>query len=292
MNRAKDVDNFLYEDIAFARTTDTSDQVFLQNSRDFLEYCSAYDNDDDDDDDDETDLFIDEKVSVVINAWAELGYKYFYQMQDTKQALDCYTREKELSSATGESQSRYFHPLIGSCLERMGDVYASEKDTEKALTLYQGALDLSIQEEFVINFVTVARCMCKIGRYNANHEPDIFHRAFENLIYGYSKPYTRDSIGKCYVQLARSLQRCQRYEQALKYAKQAFPIFLPDPLLLERLIDDCCQLIIELHHTINNDDNNMPTKEHLLSDRKTLNDEQIKAILQTTLEELENELKT
>ena len=284
MNRTDDADNFLYEDIAFARTADMSDQSFLQNSRAFLEYCSTTDSHGDGD---ETEFFIDERVSEVIDAWAELGYKYFYQIQDPKQALDCYTRERELSVAATTSPCHYFHPLIGSCAERMGDVYASENDIEKALTLYQEALDLSMQATFISNLTTAARCMCKIGRYSPSHDPEIFYRAFQNLIHGYGKPYTRDTIGKCYVHLARSLQRCQRYEQALKYAKQALSIFLPDPLLLERLIEDCCQLIIELHQ-INND---TPTKEQLLNDRSTLDDEQIKAMLQMTLEELKNELQ-
>jgi len=132
--------------------------------------------------------------------------------------------------------------------------------------------------------------MCKIGCYSITHEPGIFHRAFQQLIYGYGKPYTRDTIGKCYVYLSRSLQRCERHQQALKYAKQAISIFLPDPLLLERLIDHCCQLLIELHKSINNDNDNIPTKEKLLNDRISVNDEQIKNMLQTTLEELKSEL--
>lgn len=287
MNRTDDADNFLYEDIDFARTADMPDQLFLENSRGFLQYCSTNDSDGDDDDEGETELFIDERVSEVIDAWATLGYKYFYQLQDPNQALDCYTREKELSAAVTTSSCHYFQPLIGSCAERMGDVYASKNDIEKALTLYHEALDLSMQGTFISNLTTAARCMCKIGRYRADHDPEIFHRAFQNLIHGYGKPYTRDTIGKCYVHLVRSLQRCQRYEQALTYAKQAISIFLPDPLLLERLIDDCCQLIIELHQT----NTAAPTKEQLLNDRLTLDDEQIKAILQMTLNELKNELE-
>jgi tetratricopeptide (TPR) repeat protein len=261
-----------------------SDEEFLRNSRAFIQYCSTYDNNHDDDE-----SFIDEKTSYVIDAWAELGYKYFYQNHNAKQALECYTREKELSLTDSKSPSAYFNPLIGSCSERMGDIYASNNDTEKALTLYKEALDLSRRETFVNNIMTAARCMCKIGCYNPNHEPKIFHDAFKDLIYGYGKPYTRDTIGKCYVYLARSLQRCERYQEALKYAKQAISIFLPDPLLLERLIDDCCQLIIELHRSINSSNDNVPTKEKLLSDRISLNDEQIKTMLQTTLEELKSE---
>jgi tetratricopeptide (TPR) repeat protein len=289
MDRTNDPDNFLYEDIAFARSVNMSDQAFLQNSHAFLQYCSTSTNDNNDDDD-ETDLLIDERISYIIDAWAELGYKYFYQNHDAKQALDCYAREKELSLTASKSQSSYFNPLIGSCSERMGDVYVSTNEIEKALTLYKEALDLSMQETFVNNVMTAARCMCKIGRYSPNHEPEIFHRAFLHLIYGYGKPYTRDTIGKCYVNLSRSLQRCEQHQQALKYAKQALSIFLPDPLLLERLIDNCCQLIIELYRSINSDDINMLTKEEILNDRVSLNDEQIKHMLQTTLEELKSGL--
>jgi tetratricopeptide (TPR) repeat protein len=307
MNQTDDVDGFLYEDIAFARSVNMSDEEFLLNSHAFIQYCSVQDNnnnddeddeddeddddDDDDNDDDENEPFIDEKMSYVIDAWAELGYKYFYQNHNAKQALECYTREKELSLINSKLPSTYFNPLIGSCSERMGDIYASKNDIEKALALYNEALDLSRKETFVNNAMAAARCMCKIGRYNPNHEPELFHDAFKDLIYGYGKPYTRDTIGKCYVYLARSLQRCERYQQALKYAKQAISIFLPDPLLLERLIDDCCQLLIELHQSINNSNDNVPTKEKLLSDRISSNDEQIKAMLQTTLEELKSELE-
>ncbi len=289
MDRTNDTDNFLHEDIAFARSNAMTDQVFLQNSHAFLQYCSNYD-DDDDDDDDEEELSVDERVTYVIDAWAELGYRYFYQNRDTKNALDCYMREKELSVASSGSQSSCFNPLIGSCSERMADVYTLVNDIEKALVLYQEALDLSLQETFVNNVMTAARCMCKIGSYRPNHDSEIFHRAFQQLLCGYAKPYARDTIGKCYMYLAESLQRCKRYQQASKYAKQAISIFLPDPLLLEHLIEKCCQLVLELYRSINSDSTDVPTKEDILKDRLSLDDEQIKNMLQTTVDELKSEL--
>jgi tetratricopeptide (TPR) repeat protein len=283
MEQTDDEDNFLYEDIVFARTSHMSDQAFLQNSHAFLQYCCTSD-------DDETELFIDERISYIIDAWAELGYKYFYQNHNAEQALVCYAREKELTLASPQASSSYFHPLIGSCSERVGDVYASKNDIEKALTLYNEALDLSRQRRFLINVMTAARCMCKIGLFSPNHDPGIFHRAFLHLIQGYEKSYTQDTIGKCYVCLSRSLQRCERYEQAVKYANQALFIFVPNPLLLERLIDDCYQLLIELYRSINGNSDNVPTKDELLNDRMSVNDEEIKNILQTTLDELKSEL--
>jgi tetratricopeptide (TPR) repeat protein len=283
MDQTDDEDSFLYENIVFARANHMSEQTVLQSSRAFLQYCSTFD-------DDEMESFIDEKISYIIDAWAELGYRYFYQYHDTEQALLCYEREKELSLTSSQSQSSYFNPLLGSCAERMADVYASNKDTEKALTLYKEALDVTRHDTFAIHVMTAARCMCKIGLYSCNYDPENFHLAFQHLIQGYGKPYGRDTIGKCYVFLARSLQCCERYEQAAKYAKQALSIFLPDPLLLERLIDDCCQLSVELHLSINGDSNNVPTKYELLNNRISLSDEEIKDMLQTTLDELKNEL--
>ncbi|CAF3679041.1 unnamed protein product [Rotaria socialis] len=283
MQQTDDQDNFLYEDIVFARTSHMSDQVFLENSHAFLQYCCANDGD-------EKELFIVERISYIVDAWAELGYKYFYQNHNAEDALVCYDREKELTLASPNSSSSYFHPLLGSCSERVGDVYASKNDIEKALSLYNEALDLSKQSRFLINVMTAARCACKIGRYSPNHDPEIFHRAFLNLIQGYGKPYTQDTIGKCYVCLSQSLQRCERYEEAVKYAKQALLIFPVNPLLLERLIDDCFKLLIELHRSINSNNDNVPTKDELLNDRKSLNDEEIKVILQTTLDALKSEL--
>ncbi|CAF3740449.1 unnamed protein product [Rotaria sp. Silwood1] len=201
MDQTGDEDNFLYEDIAFARANHMSEQTILQNSRAFLQYCCTFG-------DDETKLFIDERISYIIDAWAELGYRYFYQYHDTEQALLCYQREKELSIASSESKSFYFNPLLGSSAERMADVYASNNDIEKALTLYKEALDLSKRDTFAINAMTAARCMCKIGRYSIKYDPENFHLAFQHLIQGYGKPYCRDTIGKCYVCLSRSLQRC------------------------------------------------------------------------------------
>jgi tetratricopeptide (TPR) repeat protein len=286
MEQTDDQDNFLYEDIAFARSNHMSDQPFLQNSHGFLQYCCTFD-------DDETESFIDERIEYIIDAWAELGYRYFYQYHNAEQALVCYVREKELTLASSQSSSSlssYFHPLLGSCSERTADVYASKNDIEKALTLYNEALDLSRKHAFLTNVMTAARCTCKIARYSQCHDPEIFHRAFQNLIQGYQKPYTRDTIGKCYVCLSRSLQRCERYEQAAKYAKQALSIFVPNPLLLEQLINDCCQLLIELYRSINGNSDNVPTKDELLNDRISLNDEEIEKMLQTTLNELKNEL--
>ncbi|UJR12144.1 hypothetical protein I4U23_016321 [Adineta vaga] len=290
MDRTEDVDSFLYEDIALARSDTMTDEAFLQNSYAFLQYCSTY-NDDGGDGDEEEELFIDNRVSYVIDAWAELGYRYFYQNHDTKHALDCYMHEQKLSVTNSRSKSPYFNSLIGSCSERMGDVYASENDVEKALKLYQEALDLALQEKFAINWITAARCMCKIGRYRPSHEYEIFYRAFQYLLYGYGKPYIRDTIGKCYMCLSQSLQRYERYQEALKYVKQAISIFLPDPLLLEPLIEKCCQLVIELYRSANNDNTSPPTKEDVLKDRVLLDDEQIKNMLQMTMDELESESK-
>jgi tetratricopeptide (TPR) repeat protein len=267
--------------------------IYLKNSYEFLHYCSSYDDNEDDDDDDyedESELYVNSRISYIIDAWAELGYRYFYQLHNPQQALDCYTREKDLSLTDSKSQSCYFNPLLGSYSERMGDVYASKNDIEQALILYKEALDLSMQETFVNNAITAARCMCKIGRYNPKHDPETFYHAFKYLICGYGKPYTQDTIGKCYVYLSRSLQRNERYEEAFKYAKQAISVFLPDPLLLERLIDGCCELLRELHESINKDNAHVLTKEELLKDRISLNDEKIKSMLETTLEELKNEL--
>jgi hypothetical protein len=65
---------------------------------------------------------------------------------------------------------------------------------------------------------------------------------------------------------------------------------VPNPLLLEQLINDCCQLLIELYRSINGNSDNVPTKDELLNDRISLNDEEIEKMLQTTLNELKNEL--
>ncbi|CAF4541187.1 unnamed protein product [Rotaria socialis] len=92
----------------------------------------------------------------------------------------------------------------------MGDVYTSMNDLEKALGLYKEALNLSMEDIFVNNAMTTARCMCKIGRYSSIHQSKRFNRAFQHVIHGYGKPYTKDTIEKCYVCLARSLQRCAR----------------------------------------------------------------------------------
>jgi tetratricopeptide (TPR) repeat protein len=175
MNQTDDEDNFFYEDIAFSRANHMSEQTVLQTTREFLAYCSTSD-------DDETKLYIDDRISYIIDAWAELGYIYFYQCYDTEQALLCYEREKELSLASSQSPSYYFHPLLGSCTERMADVYASNKDIEKALTLYKEALDLSRHNAFAINVMTAARCMCKIGRYSLNYDPELFTLLF-NISY-------------------------------------------------------------------------------------------------------------
>lgn len=284
MEQSDDRDAFLYEDIAFARCDDMSDSLFLENSYGFLEYCSAYDDDDADED-----FMLDDRITYIIDAWGELGYKYFYQNPDLEQALVCYKRERDLSLAT-QSHLSYSSPLIGSCSERMGDVYATKNDFEQALTLYREALEISMAATFVNNVMATGRCMCKIGRYNSTHEPEVFHRAFQHLIHGYWKPYSRDTVGKCYVYLAQSLQRCIRYLEALKYAKLALSIFQFDPLLLEPLIEDCCLLVIELSRSINDDHNSIPTKEELLNCRISLTDEKVKEALQMTLDELNQEL--
>lgn len=59
--------------------------------------------------------------------------------------------------------------------------------------------------------------------------------------------------------LSRSLERCKRYQVALKYAQQALSIFTRDPLMLERLVDRCYEWIISLQrlnsgNTMNDDD--------------------------------------
>lgn len=295
LDRTEDMDNFLYEDITFARSTNMSDSVFFENAYAFLDYCSTYyinnnDCDNDDDDDNETSVLDTDNLSYVIDAWAELGYKYFYQIHDCKQALNCYEREKQLSLIISASPSSCFNPLIGSCSERTGDVYVSLSETEKALTLYQEAQDIALKTQFHIHIMTAARCMCKIGLYNSQHQPNIFRQAFQLLIDGFGKSYTLDTIGKCYMCLSRSLQRCEQYELAMKYAKHALSIFQPDPLLLEKLIDDCCQLIVELHRYLNNDSINIVTKEDILNDRVSLNDEQIRNVLKMTFEELNSTL--
>ncbi|CAF3857564.1 unnamed protein product [Rotaria magnacalcarata] len=233
IDQTGDMDAFLYEDILFARPDGISDIVFLENSYAFLDYCSAYD-------DDENELSIDERSSYIIDAWDEFGYKHFYQNQNTEKALVCYIREKELP-VTSQSSSSYFNPLLGSCSERMGDVYASMNDLEKASSLFKEALNLSMEETFVINVMTTASA---------------------------------------------------RYEQAVNYAKQALSIVLPDPLLLERLIDDCCLLLIELHQSINGNNDKLPPNEEFLKDRISLNDEQIKTMLQMTVEDLSSKLNS
>ncbi|CAF3385934.1 unnamed protein product [Rotaria socialis] len=202
MNQTGDMDAFLYEDILFARLDGISDIVFLENSYAFRDYYSSYD-------DDENELSIDQRSSYIIDAWGEFVYKHFYQNQNTEKALICYIRKKELS-VTPQSSSSYFNPLLGSYSERMGDVYTSMNDLEKALGLYKEALNLSMEDIFVNNAMTTARCMCKIGRYSSIHQSKRFNRAFQHVIHGYGKPYTKDTIEKCYVCLARSLQRCAR----------------------------------------------------------------------------------
>ena len=163
MDQIEEKDNFLYEDIVFARSDGMTDQDYFKTCRGFLEYCSKCEDDDfQDDSDSDDEMFVNESMECVIDAWGELGYRYFYQLGDDAQALECFTREKELSKSSSLMESLNSNPLLGSHLERMADIYASRNDSEKALQLYQEALEISLKSPFVVNRMATARCMCKI----------------------------------------------------------------------------------------------------------------------------------
>lgn len=289
MDQTGDKDNFLYEDIVFARSNSMTDKDYFKTSREFLEYCSGCEDDDfqdDSDDDSDDEMFVNEKMERVVEAWAELGYRYFYQLGDDSQALECFTREKELSKSYSPMASLNSNPMTGSHAERMADIYAFRHDLEKSLPLYQDALEVSLKSPFVVNLMATARCMCKIGWCRSQHDPSTFRDAFQYLLQGHSKPYVRDTIGKCYMYLSRSLQRCQRYDTALKYAQQALSIFSRDPLMLERLVERCHEWIASLQR-LKGGDALVETLHQ--EDRPPLNDEEIKRMLETTLTELKAE---
>lgn len=292
MDRTDDTDNFLYEDIVFDRFNTMREEDYFKTSRGFLEYCSNYDDDDfQDDSDDDNELFVNQRMERVIDAWAELGYRYFYQLGDSTQALECFTREKELLDNNSSIASANWNPLVGSCAERMGDVYAYQNELEKALAMYREARNASMKDTFVVNLIVTARCMCKIGWCNPQYDPSIFRDAFQYLLNGCGKPYARDTIGKCYMYLSRSLERCKQYKVAVKYAQQARSIFTRDPLMLERLVDRCHEWIISLQR-LNSDNqvnNNVPIETDCQRDLSPVTDDEMKRMLQITLNELTTE---
>ena len=270
-------DSFLYNDIAFASYLPyaAGDAHYLQRCYDFIEYTRMEDADEED------------FTGSIVDAFAELGYIYWHKMQDAERALKCYHREIKLRVPMIGRTDRYvFNVLLGPCPERMADIYA-KSDKKKAIQFYQQACTECADEDLKIYGVTAGRCLSKLAQLQVEHHIDNFRRAFQYLFDCAGKHYTihRDTIAKCYLCLAKCQEQMQK---AIEYAEQALALFVLDPLSLEHNIDECCDLIIDLHRNSRSSSTVVPTKDRLLQRRheQQINDEQIERMLQNTLKEL------
>ena len=252
--------------------TPVDDARHLQRCYDFIDYTHNEDADGE------------EFTDFIPDAFAELGYIYWYKMQDADRALKCYHREMKLRVPMLRRTNCYvFNVLLGPCPERMADIHV-RRDKKKAIRLYQQACDECVDEELKIYGVTMGRCLSKLAQLQAEHRTDNFRKAFQYLFDCAGKHYTihRETIAKCYLCLAK----CQEpVRKAIEYAEQALFLFVIDPLSLEHNVDQCCDLIIDLHRKVRSPSMVVPKKDHLLQRRKVqeINDEHIERMLQNTL---------
>jgi hypothetical protein len=169
----------------------------------------------------------------------------------------------------------------------------------------------------------MAVCWCEIASLKPKHQVKIFLDAFDLLLSDNDNELrilVAENIARCYLCLAKSYARCNELTAlALKSSEFALRFFLNntpnDPALLEDEFDGCWDLIVSLYQTkssecehlmnkisnsfvLDEDGSRVPTKEELYEmwkpseEHPALTDDEIVAILATTREQLQQQLRS
>lgn len=152
-----------------------------------------------------------------------LGERYWYEANDAERALLCYDHELALLKTF---YVEYDSSYVGPCYKRMGDVYNGNSDINNAISAYQKAINACTLDEEE-HYFTLATCWSHIGVMQTWRQIEAFERAFTYLCKASESSLLKnaDKIAECYICLAKSYAKSNKYIEGLAYCEQALHLY-------------------------------------------------------------------